>query len=371
MERDFLGLRSKNAAITIKVEPSDAQPNDSVWLRGSGMQLSFTNKVSTVPQFLSFDGARDDKPRKATHDTLLSSGFMTIPTTDSNKKPHPGLTQKQGGNHYAATTYGLQQLDVHQSRLSHEARIFPSSSQLNHTITVSMNTPLLQPHLASPGQNIIGHTINPQPFTGVPIMAAPVSVVPPSSPIIGTTDLRNAAKSSKAPAQLTIFYAGSVCVYDDVSPDKAQAIMLLAGNGSSATQSKTAPVTQPQTHIPRPCTLSPFSGLPNHLSATSHVSLQPVAGSSGTNELTAATRIGALASANNQPDPPKLVNPAVAVPQARKASLARFLEKRKERVSNTSPYNICKRSPESGPLASDGISFPVTSAGSSPLQAIN
>lgn len=57
------------------------------------MQLSFTNKVSTVPQFLSFDGARDDKPRKATHDTLLSSGFMTIPTTDSNKKPHPGLTQ--------------------------------------------------------------------------------------------------------------------------------------------------------------------------------------------------------------------------------------------------------------------------------------
>ncbi|XWS37559.1 hypothetical protein CRYUN_Cryun19dG0053900 [Craigia yunnanensis] len=307
------------------------------------MQLSFSNKVSAVPQFLSFKAAQEDRSRKAAHDPLLSSGFVAMPTADSTQKPYPSLTQKQGGNHYSVATYGLQHFDAHEPRRSQEVRIFPVSSQPNQTITVSMTNPLLQSHLASTGQNIIGNTVNPQPFAGVPIMAPPVSVVPPSSSIIGTTNLRRYLV---------------LCFHI-----QAQAIMLLAGNGSSAAESKTASMTQVQTPSPLPCTadafvgnncrtMSPLSGLPSHLSVTSHVSLQPAGGSSGTNELTAATGIGALAS--NQLEPPKLVNsvgsaataliPAVAVPQARKASLARFLEKRKERVTNTSPYNICKKS---------------------------
>ncbi|XVE58885.1 hypothetical protein DITRI_Ditri04bG0204900 [Diplodiscus trichospermus] len=374
MERDFMGFGSKNAPIIIKEEACDC-PKDSVMLRGSGMQLSFSNKVSDVPQFLSFKAAQEDRPRKVVHDPLVSSGFMAIPTADSNLKPYSGFTQKQGGNHHTAATYGLQQFDRYQPHRSQEVRTFPASSHPNQTITVSMSTPLFQSHLASTGQNIIGNTLNSQPFAGVPIMAPPVSVVPPSSAIIGTTDLRNAAESSGAPSQLTIFYAGSVCVYDDVSPEKAQAIMLLAGNGSSAAQSKTAPVTQAQTSTSQPCsahalvgnnccTISPMPGLPSHLSVTSHISSQTGGGSSGTNELAAATQIQALRSISSQPEPPKLVNSvgsawatlttAVAVPQARKASLARFLEKRKGRVTNTSPYGMSKKSPDSGPLASDG-----------------
>lgn len=98
--------------------------------------------------------------------------------------------QKPGGNHYTVATYGLQHFDGHQPHSSQEVRIFPFSSQPNPTITVSMSTPLMQSHLTSNGQNINGNTVNPQPFPVAPIMASPVSVVPPSRSIIGTTDLR-------------------------------------------------------------------------------------------------------------------------------------------------------------------------------------
>ncbi|XP_039040513.1 protein TIFY 6B-like [Hibiscus syriacus] len=199
------------------------------------MQLSFSNKVSGVPQFLPFkDAAQEDGPRKAAHDPIMSSGFMAIPPADYNQKPFSGFTKKQGGNNYTFPLYGLQQFDGHQLHSSQDLRIFPVSSQPNQRIAVYMSTPLLQSHLISTGQNIVCNTGNPQPFAGVPIMAPPVSVVPPSSSVIGTTDLRNGTKSFGTPSQLTVFYAVSVCVYDDVSPEKAQAIMVMAGNGYSA-----------------------------------------------------------------------------------------------------------------------------------------
>ncbi|CAB4265216.1 unnamed protein product [Prunus armeniaca] len=61
-------------------------------------------------------------------------------------------------------------------------------------------------------------------------------------------------------------------------------------------------------------------------------------------------------------EPPKIVNAVgsvaatslipSAVPQARKASLARFLEKRKERVMISAPYNLSKKCPDS-----NGVNF--------------
>ncbi|KAF2309128.1 hypothetical protein GH714_000715 [Hevea brasiliensis] len=398
MERDFLGLGSKNVPVTVKKELTDGY-KDSVPMRGSAMQWSFSNKVSAIPQFLSFQSGVEEKPRKTIHDHISSSGFTPIST--ASQKPCSSMIQqnmtldKQGANHYAMTTYTVKHFDAYPVHCPQQIRIFPVSDVQNQRITASMSSPVLQSHFSSTGHNVGGHSMNSQFLAGVPIIS-PVSVHSTPSSIVGTADLRyihaflpknmlkmagiadviliffcrNGSKSSGAPAQLTIFYAGSVFIYDDISPEKAQAIMLLAGNGSSVTQNKTVSPAQVQAPIRRPSvgddlvgnkihSASPCSGLPSPISISS----------SSNNELATVKSMRDLASRNNQTEPPKAVSsvgtgsatliPAVAVPQARKASLARFLEKRKERMMNTSPYNVSKKSPDSSSAEYDGVSLAI------------
>ncbi|KAF8411840.1 hypothetical protein HHK36_004399 [Tetracentron sinense] len=125
-------------------------------------------------------------------------------------------------------------------------------------------------------------------------------------------------KSSKA--QLTIFYSGAINVYDNVPVDKAQAIMLLAGEGSLKNPTTTTP---PSTNVTK--------SLPH----------------------------------SNSPSVCKFQ--AGDFPIARKQSLQRFLEKRHQRIISKTPYASPSTKHEDGDATTNGCLIGNQSVSPSPF----
>ncbi|CAB4265215.1 unnamed protein product [Prunus armeniaca] len=370
MERDFLGLNSKESVLVVKEEISNDGCKDSGYASGAGgAHWPFLNKVSALPHLMSFKAAQDDKTKKMVSESFLSSGFMPISTADAFdhcQKQAPCEIQnyfnhdRQDGTHFSLTAYPMQH-DVHSVHRPHDAKMI---SVTNQGFSVPVSNPFFKNHFATTGQNFAATTIKQQ-LQGIPV-TAPYSILP----VAGSTEPRNNSKNSGSPSQLTIFYAGTVNVYDDISPEKVQAMMLLAGNGSSISSNAAQPKTQaPSAKFPvedgvpvNQPTNTPPSGLSSPLSVSSHTGVQSVSGSTNTDELMAPRTTGHPTSPVSKMEPPKIVNAVgsvaatslipSAVPQARKASLARFLEKRKERVMISAPYNLSKKCPDS-----NGVNF--------------
>nr|GEW19727.1 hypothetical protein [Tanacetum cinerariifolium] len=128
--------------------------------------------------------------------------------------------------------------------------------------------------------------------------------------------------SPRGPVQLTIFYRGMVNVYNDMSPEKAQAIMFLAGNGTMAHAHAHA-----QAHVTTPRT-------PADVLQMTPTSVGPSTGTSS------ATPTDALK---------KMSSVMASAPYSKG-----FLEKRRERVMASAPYSKGSMESSGKPESSNG-----------------
>ncbi|XP_039054748.1 protein TIFY 6B-like [Hibiscus syriacus] len=321
MERDFLGLDSKEPWVMVK---------ETGFTKSSGIRWPFSDKVCAVPQLMSFNFAQGDKAK------MVGPLFMPTSTMDATELQKSFYHGRIGGSHFSMTP----------SCVLHDGKMFPASNHVQ----------FMKNHYATAGRNLPVNSMRPQLLRGIPV-TGPHTTLPTLGSVFGSVEPWKSVKTSGSPAQLTIFYAGEVNVFDDITPEKAQAIMFLAGSNSAYPKAQVqAPILKPVQVESVPANHIINTQLNSGTSSPHAVSAQSGSGSTSTEDqmICKTSETPTLSTPISRFEPPMLANSMGSVaatgmmpsiPQARKASLARFLQKRKERVMNAaSPYNSFKKS---------------------------
>jgi len=327
------------------------------------MDWSFASRAGAAPAVMSFRSA----PREE------QQGELAFPKQQGSRVLTPQRSfgaDSHGGAQYAAARAAYGGQPPQQQHAPNGARVVPVSSPFNP------NNPMFRvqssPNL--PNGVAAGSLFKQPPFTMNNAVAAST---------VGVYKSRDMPKPKTA--QLTIFYAGSVNVFNNVSAEKAQELMFLASRGSlpaapstvarspDATFFTPAKLAAPELSPPvqmlpqKPQRVSPpASVISKPISMVSQAACLPRSTSSSCIDSAVPKSSGQLVVPPTS-QPPSSTHPVTlasttaaaimprAVPQARKASLARFLEKRKERVTTTAPYASAKSPMESSDTVGSAI----------------
>ncbi|WVZ19046.1 hypothetical protein V8G54_006368 [Vigna mungo] len=162
------------------------------------------------------------------------------------------------------------------------------------------------------------NNVTPKNLTAMDLLSPQASYRPSEEipTLVNSSAIKSVNKGAKT-AQMTIFYGGQVVVFDDFPADKANEIMSYARGKPQSQNNSVFTYTQSQPSFP-----------PNLIRTSADSSAPIIPSVTLTNSI----------HEHSQPSSRPVV--CADPPIARKASLHRFLLKRKDRIASKAPYQV-------------------------------